>query len=492
MVIQNNTKINNNNFNLLDKLKKDTLQYAPAIIIPALLNLLAVMIFTRLFDPNEYGIYNLIISSTTVISAIFSQWVMQSTQKFRPEYVRENKMEEFNRSIIFLIYIVVINILIVSIIVYIFFSEIIIDIVYFSSVNLVLVQVLYNIGIVVFQSDMMVNRYRFYQLLNGLFKFIFSIVLITLFYKNIIGIIWATGFALLILVIPMYKELGLFNKNILKFEKKKLYNFTKKMFSYGLPMIGWFLGNSLLGLSDRYFINFFRGAEEVGIYAANYSLVSMGLGLLCSPLLTAAHPVIMNNVGEDNFRGIQQTITKFSRLFLIVTIPISIYIITFGSDIVGFLLGSNYREGSIIFPFIVMGIMLWNISMYGHKGHEILGKSKLMMLFVIISVIVNTIFNILLIPNYGYLGAAIATLIGYTSYPILVYISSSRTIKWIVPWLSLTKILFASISSCIIVVCLIIKIEQLIFFPIIIKLLFSFIVVIFLYLLTLKLIKEKI
>lgn len=488
------TEFEKQSSNLLNKLKKDTLQYAPAIIIPALLNLIAVMIYTRIFEPEEYGVYNLVISTSTVVSSIFSQWVVQSTQRYRPNYVNSGSLIDFNKGIMSLVAFLTISIVLLSTIIFLLFYHFLADeiLLYIVSVFLVLFQVLFNIGVVIFQSDMKAFRYRFYQLLNGIFKFTFSILIIFLIVKDIMGIILGTGLALLLLITPLYKESGLLNKEFLKFNKEEFAVFFKKMFLYGFPMIGWFLGNSLLGLSDRYFITLFRGAEEVGIYTANYSLITMGLGLLCSPLLTAAHPVIMNNITNNNQKHIQMTITKFSKMFLLFALPFSSFIIFFSSEIVDFLLGSKFREGSIIFPFLVIGNLLWNFTMYGHKGHEILGKTKVMMTYVFISVLVNSILNILLIPNYGYLGAAIASLIGYATYPLLIYFSSSKTIKWIIPWSALLIILISSIASCVIGQFLLNVISNVISMPLILELITSFVLVFLIYLILIRIMRKKV
>ena len=61
-----------------------------------------------------------------------------------------------------------------------------------------------------------------------------------------------------------------------------------------------------------------------------------------------------------------------------------------------------------------------------------------------ICTVIKIILNVLLIPRYGYMAAAITTFICFLIYPILVYFGSKSDIKWNIPWLSLVKILIAS------------------------------------------------
>ena len=40
---------------LVRKLGKDTLTYVPAKLAPGIINLLSLTVFTRIFDPGDYG-----------------------------------------------------------------------------------------------------------------------------------------------------------------------------------------------------------------------------------------------------------------------------------------------------------------------------------------------------------------------------------------------------------------------------------------------------
>lgn len=449
----NKMKPKNNTESLMAKLREDTLQYAPALIIPALLNVVAVMLYTRIFSPQEYGVYTLIINTVNLVSSIFSQWIMQSTQKYRPQYIKDGIVEKFNSHLLLLLIIITIILLIGSIIILFpinLLFENMSNLIYFSAISLIFMQILYNIGIVIFQSDLKASKFRSYQLLNGILKFFISIAIIFFIYKNIISIIWATVLSFALLIYPLYKENGLLKKpSIFHVNYQEFIDFCSCIFRYGLPMMGWFLSNSLLGLVDRYMISIFRGSEEVGIYVANYSLVTVGLNLICGPMLTAAHPVIMNinYNSRENYSMIQDIIKKFSRLFLLITIPLATYIIVFRNEITRILLGPSFREGSIIIPFLIIGFLLWNFSMYGHKAHEITGNTKSMLFYVLISVGINILLNIILIPYFGYVGAAIASLISYASYPVFIYFTSKKLIKWIIPWKSIGNILISSLFS---------------------------------------------
>ncbi|MFP7470592.1 oligosaccharide flippase family protein [Niallia taxi] len=445
---------------LMGKYNKDTLTYIPAILVPALVNVLSIMIFTRAFSTAEFGLYNILLTTTQLGSMVMSQWIMQSVQYYRPNYLRNNNKVSFNRNLYYILVYVSIIILVSSLFIYLvsvsFFSKDMnsnFHMLFWCTVFLILLQGLLKIGLVLFQSDLEVASYRYYQLVNSVVKFGLSIILVYFVYKNIISIFVATIISIAVILIPIFKKTQLISKDYILPKKDREYTeFLRSFINYGFPMIGWFIGTSLLNLVDKYMIGFFRGNVEVGIYSANSSIVFFGFGLLSGPLLSAAHPIIMNSVSEKgiNKEQFQNTIESFSRIFLITMVPVSFFITIFRADIATLLLGSSYRDGADIIPIILFGFMAWHFSLYGHKVHEIYGKTKQMVSYVVIAVVVNIIFNFLLIPTYGYMGATIATFLGYITYPIAIYISSRKLITWKIPWKSLIRISVASIVTSII------------------------------------------
>lgn len=435
-------------YKLFNKMNKDILTYAPAIIIPALLNVVSIMIFTRVFSAEEFGVYTIIASTLTLIATLISQWIMQSIQKYRPLYQAEKKLEFFNKYLLITIHITLIIASLAMLFIYLLGLIFKLEVSPYFILNLSLIvifQALFLIGVTIYQSDLQSKKYRFFQLINAVLKFSLTIGLIFFLTKKIEIIFLGILISYLFTIILIYKDLKLPTKYYSEFYKDKEYiKFIKSFISYGFPMIGWFLGNSILSLSDRYMLGILRGSEEVGIYSANAQLVFVGLGLVCSPILSAAHPIIMKASNNKNDQIVQKIIKKFSTIFLLVIPPMLLYIALFKDIIVEILLGNPFREGSIIMPILLVGIFFWNFSMYGHKGHEIKGKTKLMFLFVVISGVVNIMVNLILIPEYGYVGAALATLIAYLTYPILIFISSKNTIPWVIPWIT-TRNVFISI-----------------------------------------------
>ena len=63
-----------------------------------------------------------------------------------------------------------------------------------------------------------------------------------------------------------------------------------------------------------------------------------------------------------------------------------------------------------------------------------------MFYFVVVAALANFIFNLFFIPAYGFIGASISTTLGFFIYTALLYISSFKHTKWIIPWKTLIKV----------------------------------------------------
>ncbi|MCM3194149.1 lipopolysaccharide biosynthesis protein [Priestia megaterium] len=434
------------------RLSKDTLTYGIAVIIPALIGVISISIYTRIFSLEAYGEYNQIFNTTLLITTLFSQWIQQSIQRYRPLYRSKNKLWEFNANLTNLLaymFIIIIGFALLTS----FFKNSFgrYEGYYWICVLLILTQFSFLVLGALLQSDFKVREYKNYNLLTAILKFVVGILLVFYVSENPISIIYGLVIGQIFLIGFMFKENGLSLRSLRLNPTLQLIEFIKLFVIYGFPMVGWFIGNSILNLADRYMLEAMSSIKDVGVYSANYSLVSASLGLLTTPLLNAAHPIIMNKVDKFSDIEIGKTVTFFTRVYLMISLPLLSFITAFHKEITQLLLGEKFREGSVIIPILFLGLIFWNLGMYGHKGYEIKEKTKIMFIFVLASAVVNIIFNTFLIPLYGYRGAAIATLISMGTYPLLIKICSFKYIAWKINTWSTIRIIISCVLSFFIV-----------------------------------------
>lgn len=443
---------------LIKKLGKDTLTYVPAKLIPGIITIISVAIFTRIFKPGDYGQYILVFTTATILIAAFSQWVTQSTLRYRAQYTLKDKLF-FNKNLLRILLLVSLLICILAFSLY-SFRNILgsYQRYYIISFFIVISGVWFNNLLVLYQADLRSSIFSLYTVINAVIKFLLALCLVFLVSRDIIFLLWGICLAFSITIIPMMitfkynKEKREQLKDNSRNVKEHFFPFLKQFFIYGFPMIGWFLGAQLLSISDRYLLQIFRNSEEVGIYASNYNLVASAISFVSMPLLTAAHPLLMKAGAavSTKKREVQKLITIFSRYFLIVALPVMMYVLVLSKELADIFLGAAYREGNVVLPIVLCGLLAWYFAMFGHKGLELREKTNKMFMYVMICTATKILLNVFFIPQYGYIAAAVATLICFLIYPILVYLGTRSDIKWEIPWISFLRVVVVSIALAII------------------------------------------
>lgn len=478
----------------IKKLGKDTLTYIPAKLVPGIITIVSVAIFTRIFKPADYGKYVLVFVTTFILTAIFSQWIIQSALRYRAKYVYESKTSIFNRNFFSILLLLSLTLGLLSIVFY-PFSKILSSYQQFYTVSVLIIisGIWFNSLVTVFQADFRITMFSLSTIINAIFKFLLALILILFVLKDIICLLWGVFLAYSIGIILMLLTYKSNNRESRSLENKSnktfrsFLPFLKQFLIYGFPMTGWFLGAQLLNISDRYFLQIFRGGEEVGIYSSNYNLIYSAVLFISMPLLTAAHPLLMKagTSFANQKEEIQKLITAFSRYFLIIAFPVMIYVTILFKELADIFLGLEYRRGGIILPIVLYGLLAWRFAIFGHKGLEFREKTNIMFMYVMICTGVKIVLNILFVPRYGYIAAAVATLICFFIYPILVYWGTKSDIEWIIPWASFIKMFIASLP--LIISFIVIKTFQ---FNSIVTLILSGIIMLPIYLKMLLLLKE--
>src|SRR4030042_6310589 len=100
--------------NLIAKLGRDTIVYVPGVLVPGIITTLSIIIFTRLFDPTQYGIYAIVVSTLTLISLVISTWIKQAIIRYRACSLEMNQEDLFNRYLFFLTLSITIVVLMIS------------------------------------------------------------------------------------------------------------------------------------------------------------------------------------------------------------------------------------------------------------------------------------------------------------------------------------------------------------------------------------------
>ncbi|MEO0548691.1 MAG: oligosaccharide flippase family protein [Pseudomonadota bacterium] len=185
--------------------------------------------------------------------------------------------------------------------------------------------------------------------------------------------------------------------------------------TYGLPIAAALVLDIIVSVADRFLIALFLGEAAVGEYAAGYGVADKTVLLICSWAAIAASPLIMaayetggRDAAREEARGLISTL-------LLLGVPAAAGIAMVAEPLAEVLIGEDVRAGATtIIPWIAFaGLLNGLLAHYFSEVFQLAHKTLQLTLLMLIPAGLNIALNLILIPNYGLMGAVFATLISY-------------------------------------------------------------------------------
>ena len=198
--------------------------------------------------------------------------------------------------------------------------------------------------------------------------------------------------------------------------------------------LGRFSSWVALGVTVSYFINwgdnivlkYFVSLSNIGVYNLGYQFFKAGLlfhFFICHYYTPFLSQQIGNKKAMQNYLSIKRKKTlKYIFLGFIAGEIMVGYIIRLFFD------PSYYGAIGVVRILLISNLLMSLVSFY-LPIFSVVKKYKLSNLILIAQLIVNVVFNIILIPHWGIIGAAIATTTSYLLYVITIKILFETQIK---------------------------------------------------------------
>lgn len=153
------------------------------------------------------------------------------------------------------------------------------------------------------------------------------------------------------------------------------------------------------------------GSEQVGIYNSA-AKISESWYFIPVAIITSVFPAMIHARKTDIVR-FNKRLQNLYDLLIIISLPVAVIISFWASDIIALIYGQQYYGAGTI-----LSIHIWSaiFVFYGSASSQYLlaeGFTFITFLRTSIGAVINIVLNVFLIPIYGGIGAAIATLIGY-------------------------------------------------------------------------------
>lgn len=420
---------------------KDSIWYLVAVVVTAVLGFISIPIFTRLLTPYDYGIYSLVATTIVLISPLFYIWLTSAIVRFYPEYYIRGELNVlYSTAYHFLPHFL--TLFAVAIVV--------------SAVFLPLGQyrVIICLGLAIFalftvfnmlletmRARQMSLQYAVFYMLLAFGRYMVGVALVLWFGMKVEGLLWG-WLGVMVLCLPIEFLLLSLHKEV----RRDTYSPTlnREFLAYGFVLIFTTGSSSVLTSADRYIVEIFKGATQVGLYAVAYNLVGNVAGVLISFLSMAALPVIVKTYEQDSEKHAISLISKLTRYFAILLFPSMMGLWVLRIRIMSVVTSPSYIPAAKVVLPIALSMLLVNLAWLPAVPFLLRKKTKGLLVPIGVAAILNTGLNFLLIPFYGYVGAAWSTFICYAAYFALVVYMGSKLMKWQVPWLEMFRVAVAT------------------------------------------------
>lgn len=158
---------------------------------------------------------------------------------------------------------------------------------------------------------------------------------------------------------------------------------------------------------DLYFVNFFRGLHETGLYSLSVNFSDSILLIVSSIAL-----VLFPKITKDQEQGMAITLQVARAVSFIIGAVIIVSFIV-GGRLIPLVFGESFRDSLPAFYILLPAIYFWSITSVLLQYFASKNLPWLVILIWVPGFLLNIILNIILIPRFGFVAAALTSLLAY-------------------------------------------------------------------------------
>lgn len=182
---------------------------------------------------------------------------------------------------------------------------------------------------------------------------------------------------------------------------------TRAILAFSLPLlVVRFFSHTMLWI-DTLMLGYFSSPGMVGVYGAAQRTILMG-SITRAAFNSIFSPFISDLYHREKYEELETIFKIISKWIFSINLPFFVFLIIF-SDSVMNLFGGQFLAGQSALFILSIGWIIFSSA--GSMGEMITmsGRSKLQFINMFSVFILNIVFNMVLIPRYGFNGAAAAT-----------------------------------------------------------------------------------
>lgn len=219
----------------------------------------------------------------------------------------------------------------------------------------------------------------------------------------------------------------------------------KKYLRFSLPIIANHVSYWMITSIDRYLIGFFLGVLFVGYYVPAYSIGTI-LNLFLFPIAFILSVVLPKLFDEKKINEVKTYLRYSLKYFLVIVIPSAFGLSVLSKQLLTLLSTKEISANAyFVTPFILSSILIYGISYFFSEILILFKKTKLIAIIWAIAAVLNFVLNLIFVPIFGILAAAITTLLAYIVAFLLIWHFAFKELQFKIDWQFIIKSIIASV-----------------------------------------------
>ncbi len=398
----------------------ESLKYFFAKAVPAFFSFIGIIVYTKIFPPDEYGSYALVQTYLNFLAIFPSTIVGNSALRFFIPYKEKMKLNLYysTLALIYLVFVGVVAFLLSFFVLNGHLSPILLKLYILSHIEIVLLGI-FTVSLAVLLASFKSGHYLLFSIIFSGARIPMVLLMVFLLKLRVESILLSSILTLIILLPVVISSLPYLGGIKLNGEVKRC---ARELIFYGFPLGILGISNWALQYANRYIISLFYSSTEVAYYSVALNFSQIAILTILSGILLQTSPAVIHIFETEGKNKAGDYVTTMAWWSIVIGIPVVLFFSVMSGEILFTFTRKEYLVVSgLVFPLSLSSLMAHLAYIY-NKGFELSGKTSLTALYFGLSAVVSVVLCFLLVPRLNVMGAAIANLISFILAFVIVYL----------------------------------------------------------------------
>lgn len=426
---------------------RGVLGYLPVNVVQGVVGLLTIVLFTRVLDPTQYGVYALAFSVGSLTQTVLLTWTEAAMARFLAARGEDGRLAD-HFATLYRLWIgaaVLVPLACVAVAMSPLHGPLKVAVI--AALASTLVNSLTKLALERRRAAGEVSGAALLTIIQNAGGFVLGLALAFAGLGGAAPILGVGAISALCVVLVLPGELNRLAGG--KFDRA----LARAYAAYGLPVSLSLILALVLASTDRLLLGAFLDEATVGVYHAGYSLGSRTLDVVFIWLGMAGAPALISALERGGQSALTEAAHEQASFMTLLTLPAAVGLALVARPLAELMIGEDLRVGaSHVTPWIAASGWLSGVTTYYLlQAFTLARRTPLLIVSMSAPAIANVILNLALIPRLGLDGALWATTVSYGVGAVAAWVLGRRACPMPIPWEALAKAGAACVAMALVV-----------------------------------------